>query len=378
MIHRLPIRFWRFWPETWALTAALAGAMVLVFFAVDQTVLTSYQLRSPTFSALVLLVGVLLLTGRQGAVLGALFLALELWYLTTHRDPLVSRDLQGLLLRRSLFFLLCIWLARVRSQLAHQRHELKLSRDELRGRLMRSLQAASLIHELRQPLSALMLQTRLVRFQLEQGREDTATLNQQLEDLEVNGSRINEVTAAIQRLLSPNPAEKALSCLDLAALLRQCLRNRLESLTAAGIALEQEGLAQPHQVDGDPIQLEIAIFNLIRNAAEALASSPASGRRLLVQLHSSEQEVVLSVADSGPGLPADQLELLLLRSSKSEGMGLGLHTVQLIASRHGGSLSLGRSAALGGAELRLILPAAADVPSAGSGRAWPVAPVPRR
>ena len=378
MIHRLPIRFWRFWPETWALTAALAGAMVLVFFAVDQTVLTSHELRNPTFSALVLLVGVLLLTGRQGAVLCALFLALELWYLTTHRDPLVSRDLQGLLLRRSLFILLCIWLARVRSQLAHQRLELKLSRDELRGRLMRSLQAASLIHELRQPLSALMLQTRLARFQLEQGREDTAALKQQLEDLEVNGSRINEVTAAIQRLLSPNPAEKALSRLDLAALLRQCLRNRLESLTAAGIALEQEGLAQPHQVDGDPIQLEIAIYNLIRNAAEALASSPARGRRLLVQLHSSEQEVVLSVADSGPGLPADQLELLLLRSSKSEGMGLGLHTVQLIASRHGGSLSLGRSAALGGAELRLILPAAADVPSAGSGRARPVAPVPRR
>ena len=69
------------------------------------------------------------------------------------------------------------------------------------------------------------------------------------------------------------------------------------------------------------------------------------------------------MADSRPGLPSSNLRDLLMNSSKPNGMGMGLLTVQSIASRHHGVLMLGRCERLGGAELRLRLPAANRPPN---------------
>jgi nitrogen-specific signal transduction histidine kinase len=68
--------------------------------------------------------------------------------------------------------------------------------------------------------------------------------------------------------------------------------------------------------------------------------------------------VELVIADSGPGLPSTNLRDLLMRSTKPQGMGVGLLTVQSIACRHSGAPHLGRSQHLGGAERRLRLPLA--------------------
>ena len=74
---------------------------------------------------------------------------------------------------------------------------------------------------------------------------------------------------------------------------------------------------------------------------------------------------MLLVADSGPGLHGRSLQSLTLASSKSDGMGLGLFTTALIAEQHRGSLVVGASRELGGAELRLQLPCLPAPPQAG-------------
>ena len=234
--------------NSWALTAALVVALLLVFFGVDTS---SKAILEPLalFSSLILLAGMLLITGRQEAVLAGLIICLETWFVIGEgRDAQV---ISVIFLRRSLCVALCIWAAHVRCRLDQQRLVLRQSKDELQSKLVLSLQAASLIHELRQPLAAVTLQTRLALHQLEQGEPDTAALKQQLVDLAANGSRINAVTGAIQDLLRTLPAEQACRRLDLAALLRHCLNNSLESRRAAGITLEQQGLTLPHQVAGD-------------------------------------------------------------------------------------------------------------------------------
>jgi two-component system sensor kinase FixL len=63
------------------------------------------------------------------------------------------------------------------------------------------------------------------------------------------------------------------------------------------------------------------------------------------------------VADNGPGFSDLQLEQLLLASTKPEGSGVGLFVVNTAVQIHGGTLQLGRSAELGGAEVILCLPA---------------------
>jgi len=98
------------------------------------------------------------------------------------------------------------------------------------------------------------------------------------------------------------------------------------------------------------------VSNLLRNAREALETLPPEQRRLLVSLETRIGKAVLTVADSGPGFDPQVLEALPLATTKPDGTGLGLFVVQTTAENHGGVLRFGRSAELGGAEVRLELP----------------------
>ena len=113
--------------------------------------------------------------------------------------------------------------------------------------------------------------------------------------------------------------------------------------------LQQNALEQPWLVHGQTTELQIAYCNLISNGLEALQGQPNPRQ--------------LAIALKADGNPSTQLRDLVLASSKTNGMGVGLLTVQSIASRHGGILELGRSERLGGVELRLRLPLAETHPN---------------
>jgi two-component system sensor histidine kinase MprB len=114
----------------------------------------------------------------------------------------------------------------------------------------------------------------------------------------------------------------------------------------------------PWSIVGDPQLLERAVTNLLDNAAKW---SPPRGT-VAVSLH----EGVLSVADQGPGVAAEDLPHVFDRFYRSEearskpGSGLGLSIVAQAAARHGGSVTATRSPA-GGAEFLLRLPGGPDV-----------------
>ena len=121
-------------------------------------------------------------------------------------------------------------------------------------------------------------------------------------------------------------------------------------LTRYRIQLETQGLEEPVTVLGDREQLQLVVHNLIRNAIEATG---ADGH-LRLALHRQAKAVELEVADDGPGFPQGPVDLdgLLMASTKSEGMGIGLYVVRCAVDNHNGSLEIGRSD-LGGASVRL-------------------------
>jgi len=93
------------------------------------------------------------------------------------------------------------------------------------------------------------------------------------------------------------------------------------------------------QVDG--IQLQQVLLNLTRNAVEAMNACDPETRELVVRTHAaSEDEVEISVADTGPGVPDTLLEQLFepFFTTKPEGMGLGLSLSRSIIEAHGGTL----------------------------------------
>lgn len=238
-------------------------------------------------------------------------------------------------------------------------------RLELEAKLRTSLTAAAVAHEINQPLSSILINAQLLQAQLRDLPEgDDRNLLRPLLEQQVQESERIVTTIEKMRMLLRNvqTEHQRLDFGDVVTSAGLYLRNRLAS---HGVSLETRGLDQPQWLQGDGAQLQIAVANLIRNAIEALSQHAVAAPRIRLSLDRCGDEqggaawLQLRVADNGPGFSEQQLEQLLLASTKPEGCGVGLFVVNTAAQIHGGSLQLGRSAELGGAEVLLSLPAQA-------------------
>jgi signal transduction histidine kinase len=110
-------------------------------------------------------------------------------------------------------------------------------------------------------------------------------------------------------------------------------------------------------VEGDPTALERILSNLVYNA---LKFTPSEGE-VTVSSTLREGEVVIVVADTGPGLPAEEIPLLFVKyrravgSRRQAGLGLGLFIAKTLVERHGGRIEV-ESVVGSGTQFRVILP----------------------
>jgi signal transduction histidine kinase len=337
----------------WCATAVLALITLLIHLAIDNPLHPSAETRTPPWALIPVFLGVLVLNSKQEAFLALLFVCLELIHDINHGIHIADTVLDGIFFRMLMILLVCIWTAHIHNRLEINSKQLQRSEALLMQKLADSLKASALAHELRQPLSQLLLQTRLMQYRFEQQGNTSPSLELAMDEVQSSGRQINRLIEAISSLLresTPPPQP-----LDLAMVVRSCLQRLQPQLEATGVQLQQKALEQSWMVIGQATQLQIACCNLISNGLEALSDQP-SPRQLSVALNANGDQVELQVADSGPGLPSTQLRDLVMGSTKPKGMGVGLLTVQSIANRHNGQLNLGRSVRLGGAELRLRLP----------------------
>jgi PAS domain S-box-containing protein len=254
---------------------------------------------------------------------------------------------------------------------------LQAERNQLRQNLRTSLLSATLIHEIKQPLAALLLQSRLLLSQQEQEPAANTAMGTQLHGLLSSAEQLQGTVDAVAALLR--------SCnltltdpVDLGALIDSCLAAQGHQLAALEVGVLRSGFEGPMLVWADSTPLQILIDNLLRNALEALEGCPASQRRLQLVLKRLPPNVQLTISDSGPGLPDKALNNLPLRSSKPSGLGLGLFTAETIARQHGGSLQAGRCPQLGGAAVHLTLPLGNGQGRANNDEAPPGAPAQSR
>ena len=250
---------------------------------------------------------------------------------------------------------------------------IQLREKDLRQALRASLAAAAVGHEIKQPLSTIRLLCQ------QAGRSAPSTgLRPLLTQLDSESSRIARTVESMRMLLSNVQSNQ--EPMDLADAARTAITFSHHQCRSLGVVLEAEGLhgrsldAASLPVVGDPVQLQIAIANLLRNGAEAVASQAPQRRLLrlrLLRLPASGDHphglAGLEVADSGPGLPGlddtgehSQPALDLgrhpLRTTKAGGSGLGLFVVRTTMDQHGGWLQAGRAVDLGGAAMSLWLP----------------------
>jgi two-component system OmpR family sensor kinase/two-component system sensor histidine kinase QseC len=202
---------------------------------------------------------------------------------------------------------------------------------------------ADAAHELRSPLTALSLQLQL----LDRAQDETARREQRAK----LGEAIERATHLAGQLLTlarsePEGAPAPLRALSLAESARAGMADVSTLAAERGIELT---LDDPNSVTvmGDADALRILVRNLVDNAVR---HSPRGGR-VGVRISASgggEHNVVLTVEDTGPGIPVDERERVFDRfhrraDAAEGGSGLGLAIVKAIADRHGAVVSLGDS-----------------------------------
>jgi two-component system sensor histidine kinase DctS len=123
-----------------------------------------------------------------------------------------------------------------------------------------------------------------------------------------------------------------------------------------GIRISLE-LSRQVMVDGDPVLLEQALFNLLRNAIESMRDTAPDQRQLTIALNCAEGYASLTIADRGCGIDAGVAGQLFdpLFTTKAEGMGMGLAICRSVVENHRGRLSFEANPE-GGTVFHILLP----------------------
>ncbi|HXG08430.1 MAG TPA: PAS domain S-box protein [Gemmataceae bacterium] len=197
--------------------------------------------------------------------------------------------------------------------------------------------ASGLAHELNQPLTAIATYTRAAVRLLRAGTGDPGQLLQALEQAARQAERAGEVVHRLRRFVAR--AEPHRSLLDLNELVREALLLSEYDLRDGGVHVQLDLREPLPPVEGDRIQLEQVILNLIRNAVEAMADTPPGQRNLTIITGPTGQGTVeVAVCDAGCGLTVEMVQRLFqpFQTTKPQGMGLGLAISRSIIQAHGG------------------------------------------
>ena len=242
---------------------------------------------------------------------------------------------------------------RAELEVQQQRQELAhVARVSVMGEL-----AASVAHELNQPLGAILSNAEAAELFLAQDPPAVDELRDILADIRKDDERAGEVIHRMRALLRKRELEKE-------PLAGQFAGGRCISAGERRRRIAQDDdwrriVAVFAAVEGDRIHLQQVLLNLVMNAMEAMAKQPPEKRRLMVRTRrASDGGVEVSVADSGHGIePADLPRIFEpFFTTKQSGIGMGLAIARKMVEAHHGRIWAENHPA-GGAVFRVTLPA---------------------
>jgi PAS domain S-box-containing protein len=237
--------------------------------------------------------------------------------------------------------------------------ELRLQREEM-ARMSRVSSmgelTASLAHELNQPLTAIASNAAAGSRLLAQGSPDPEMFKELLADVSADARRAGDIIHGIHHFV--RKSEGTRRPVNLNDIVREVLRLLHSDLLARGTTVETELGSSLPEVQADPVHLQQVLVNLLMNSLEAMHSTPAAKRRVVICTKQEDSFVLVGVRDYGCGLPKDGLDKIFAHfySTKPNGMGMGLTIVRSIVEAHGGKLSAENTE--DGARFSFRLPAA--------------------
>ncbi|HSM22456.1 MAG TPA: ATP-binding protein, partial [Rubrivivax sp.] len=218
--------------------------------------------------------------------------------------------------------------------------------------------SASIAHQLNQPLASILGNAEAAQMMLQRAPIDLVELRDICADIVAEDQRAAEVIRRLGALF--RRSAPALSLLDVNALVRDTVELTRTNLLMRHVALATSLAPDLPPLEGDRVQLQQMLLNLIVNAADAMKTLPESERVMTISSALEAGMIRLCVTDRGPGIPAEAMVKLFepFWTTKAEGMGIGLAVCRSIVAAHHGTLDV-ENAPEGGAAFCARLPARA-------------------
>lgn len=199
---------------------------------------------------------------------------------------------------------------------------------------------ASIVHQLGQPLGAIMnyAEVGLMDLQVEQVNRDE--LRDDLEHIVTLAERVGAITARLREFVC-----KPKSChtlVDVNAVVKEAMGFIEANMRQSEVQCGCELAPGMPEVLADPTQIQQVILSLVRNAIEAMTANPVSERQLIIRTSMpTDGHVEVVIGDTGPGMPAELINRSFepFFTTKAKALGIGLAVSRFIVESHGSHLS---------------------------------------
>ncbi|HXI74455.1 MAG TPA: PAS domain-containing protein, partial [Pyrinomonadaceae bacterium] len=233
-----------------------------------------------------------------------------------------------------------------RAELSH------LSRVALIGEM-----SASIAHELNQPLAGILSNAAAGQRFIDRGDVNLGEIRELLGDIIADGRRASDVMRGIREMVKKGQVTRR--SVDLNEVVMDAVRMVSADAVLRSCQVETSLDASLRSIEGDPVQLQQVLLNLVINAFDAMRDTPVSKRKVVIATQSNGDATVrASVRDYGAGISEEMRDRLFdpFFTTKSEGLGMGLAIVRSIVESHGGTITI-ENADGGGARFGFVLPA---------------------
>lgn len=205
-----------------------------------------------------------------------------------------------------------------------------------------SQMSSVIAHELKQPIASIINYSDVIAYELEESGEENGRLAQANASIDREAHRISSIIDHVRSYVKKT--ERHHETCDLSELAAKAIRSFGQYSESAAVSLKS-GLQKNVPISADPLEIEILVLNLLKNAARA-AGKVKEGE-VSVRTSMTAGRAVLEVSDNGPALPDEAFRRLreaadATGNTSAEGLGLGLSIVRSIIDEHSATLRIER------------------------------------
>jgi PAS domain S-box-containing protein len=217
-------------------------------------------------------------------------------------------------------------------------HELELDFARMNRVSMMGVLAASLTHEITQPIATARNNACAALNFLNRQPSDLGAVREALDCVVNDADRAGNIVDRVRDQMKKAPPRKAR--FDLNEAIDEVIVLARTAITKNEVSVQTRLTDDLLPVQGDRVQLQQVVLNLVLNAVEAMGSVEAGARELSIMTGQDQTGVRVAVRDCGPGIDPDHRERIFqtFYTTKSSGTGMGLSICRSIINGHGGRL----------------------------------------